>query len=64
MAHTMRQIETSRLASIAWPSIAAASAQLRRARRLESVSSRAETPAVLGNVAPLRAAGPTQRRNR
>ena len=63
MAHTRRQIERTRLA-LAWPSIASASAQLDSARRLETVSGRAENPAVLGNVAPLRAAVPAQRRNR
>jgi hypothetical protein len=62
MAHAMHQIETSRLAPVAWPSIASASAQLRRARCLET--GRAVTPAVLGNVAPRRAAVPADRRNR
>jgi len=36
-----------------WPSIAAASAQLRRPRHLHAVSTRAGNPAVLGRVTPL-----------
>lgn len=38
---------------IPWPSIAAASAQLRRARRLNAVSARAANSAVRGRVTPL-----------
>jgi hypothetical protein len=38
---------------IPWPSIAAASAQLRRPRHLHAVSTRAANPAVLGRVTPL-----------
>ena len=38
---------------IPWPSIAAASAQLRRPRHLHAVSTRPENPAVLGRVTPL-----------
>jgi hypothetical protein len=38
---------------IPWPSIASASAQLRRRRHLHAVSTRAANPAVLGRVTPL-----------
>ena len=38
---------------IPWPSIAAASAQLRRPRRLQAVSTRAVSSAVHGRVTPL-----------
>lgn len=63
MTRTMRLVEDSQSAPLAWPSIASASAQLRR-RRFEKASARAETPAVPGNVAPLRAAVPVHRRTR
>lgn len=43
---------------IPWPSIAAASAQLRWRRRLQAVSTCAGNPAVPGRVTPLRR--PTQ----
>ncbi|MDQ3378941.1 MAG: hypothetical protein M3546_01270 [Actinomycetota bacterium] len=55
MANTLRLIEPNRLASIAWPSISDASAQIRRRSYVANVSRRAENPAVLGNVASLRA---------
>ena len=38
-------------APLVWPSIASASAQLRRPRRLEVVPARAENPAVPGRAA-------------
>jgi hypothetical protein len=38
---------------IPWPSIAAASAQLRRSRHQHAVSTRPASPAVLGRAAPL-----------
>ena len=38
---------------IPWPSIAAASAQLRRSRHLNAVSARTASPAVHGRVTPL-----------
>jgi hypothetical protein len=38
---------------IPWPSIASASAQLRRRRHLHAVSTRAANPAVPGRVTPL-----------
>lgn len=64
MAGTLRLTEPNRLAPIAWPSISVASAQIRRGRYVKNVTSRAENPAVLGNVAPLRAAASTHRRAR
>ena len=51
---TMFEEEKRPLAQvIPWPSIAAASAQLRRPRHLHAVSTRAANPAVLGRVTPL-----------
>ncbi len=61
MANTLRLTEPKRLAPISWPSISDASAQIRRGRYVENGSGRAENPAVLGNVAPLRAEAGTHR---
>ena len=47
MAPNLHLVETRHLALGAWPSIASASAQLRRPRRLEVVPARSETSAVL-----------------
>jgi hypothetical protein len=44
-----------------WPSIASASAQLRRPRRLEVVPARAENPAVPGRAARPRPLSPGAR---
>jgi len=63
MPHSTRVFERKRLA-LAWPSIASASAQLGRPRHLRAVPDRAENPAVLGDVAPLRAVASAHRRNR
>ena len=64
MASTLRLIESNRLAPSAWPSIAAASAQIRPRRDIQGHPARAENPAVLGNVAPLRATARAHRRGR
>ena len=64
MASSLRLIESDRLAPIAWPSIAAASTQIQRRRHVKGLSARAENPAVLGNVAPLRATARAHRRGR
>lgn len=63
MPHSTRVFERKRLA-LAWPSIASASAQLGRPRHLRAVPDPAEKPAVLGYVAPLRAAPSARQRNR
>lgn len=63
MPHSTRVFERNRLA-LAWPSIASASAQIERARHLRAVADRAENPAVLGKVAPLRAVPSARQRNR
>jgi hypothetical protein len=47
---------------IPWPSIAAASAHLRRRGHLNAVSTRAASPAVLGRVTPLHPTTGTRRR--
>lgn len=47
---------------IPWPSIAAASAQLRRPGRPSAVSARAASPAVRGRVTPLHPTRLDQRR--
>jgi hypothetical protein len=51
MNRTIPVLETSRPDFSVWPSIAAASAEIRRPRRPDVVRARAERPAVLGRAA-------------
>jgi hypothetical protein len=51
MSPHLHLVDSRHLAPGAWPSIASASAQLRRPRRLEVVPARAETSAVLDRAA-------------
>lgn len=60
--HRMHLVETGPSARTAWPSIASASAELRRPRHLHAVPARAENPAVLGRVAPQPPSEPADRR--
>jgi hypothetical protein len=61
MIRNLHLIESNRSASTVWPSIASASAQLRRPRRLEAVPTRPETPAATGPVARPRLTTPGPR---
>lgn len=60
MIRNLHVVETSRSASTVWPSIAAASAQLRRPRRLEAVPARA-TALDAGHVSRPRFSTPDSR---